>query len=79
MTDASFFDATLAQLSQLTALRTRVADTPVPEGSRYPPQNFDFKMPPIRTSTVSSEEREDYFSLTFKTLKAPVRKFTLHT
>ncbi|KAJ1853617.1 hypothetical protein GGH12_006019 [Coemansia sp. RSA 1822] len=79
MTDASFFDATLAQLSQLTALRNRVADTAAPEGSRYPPQHFDFKMPPIRTSTISSEEREDYFSLTFKTLKAPVRKFTLHT
>ncbi|KAJ2112782.1 hypothetical protein IW146_004366 [Coemansia sp. RSA 922] len=25
------------------------------------------------------EEREDYYSLTFKTLKAPVQKFTLHT
>ncbi|KAJ2357336.1 hypothetical protein IWW50_001971 [Coemansia erecta] len=79
MTDASFFDATLAQLSQLTVLRNLVADTAVPEGSRYPPQHFDFKMPAIRTSTVSTEEREDYFTLTFKTLKAPVRKFTLHT
>ncbi|KAJ2377558.1 hypothetical protein GGI05_006852 [Coemansia sp. RSA 2603] len=36
-------------------------------------------MPPIKTATVPSEEREDYFSLTFRTLKAPVRKFTLHT
>ncbi|KAJ1932199.1 hypothetical protein FBU59_006457, partial [Linderina macrospora] len=38
-------------------------------------------MPPITeaAATLPPEEREDYFSLTFKTLKAPVRKFTLHT
>ncbi|KAJ2851327.1 hypothetical protein IWW36_001224 [Coemansia brasiliensis] len=77
--DTSFFDATLAQLSQLAIQRSLATDTTVPEGSRYPPQHFDFKMPAIRTSTLPSEEREDYFSLTFKTLKAPVRKFTLHT
>ncbi|KAI8324513.1 hypothetical protein GQ54DRAFT_58152 [Martensiomyces pterosporus] len=36
-------------------------------------------MPPTQATTVPPEEREDYFSLTFKTLRAPVRKFTLHT
>ncbi|KAJ1719173.1 hypothetical protein LPJ53_006017 [Coemansia erecta] len=79
MADISFFDATLAQLSQLSALRSCSADTRVPDGTRYPSGHFDFKMPPIKTATVPSEEREDYFSLTFRTLKAPVRKFTLHT
>ncbi|KAJ2390283.1 hypothetical protein H4S02_001945 [Coemansia sp. RSA 2611] len=77
--DTSFFDATLAQLSQLAVQRNLAASAAVPDSARYPPPHFDFKMPAIRTSTVSSEEREDYFSLTFKTLKAPVRKFTLHT
>ncbi|KAJ2079309.1 hypothetical protein H4R24_003863 [Coemansia sp. RSA 988] len=78
-TDLSFFDATLAQLSQLSVQRSLSTETKIPEGSRYPPQNFDFKMPPIKTSLVASEEREDFFTLTFKTLKAPVRSFTLHT
>ncbi|KAJ2856598.1 hypothetical protein J3B02_001509 [Coemansia erecta] len=64
----------LAQLSQLSALRSCSADTKVPDGLRYPPGHFDFK-----TTKVPPEDREDYFSLTFRTLKAPVRKFTLHT
>ncbi|KAJ2606731.1 hypothetical protein H4R99_000157 [Coemansia sp. RSA 1722] len=79
MSDLSFFDATLAQLSQLSALRSCSADTKVPDGLRYPPGHFDFKMPSVQTSKVPPEEREDYFSLTFRTLKTPVRKFTLHT
>ncbi|KAJ2612073.1 hypothetical protein H4S08_002871 [Coemansia sp. RSA 1365] len=78
-TDLSFFDATLAQLSQMSVQRSLATETRIPDGLRYPPQNFDFKMPPIRTSFVASEEREDFFTLTFKTLKAPVRRFTLHT
>ncbi|KAJ1963781.1 hypothetical protein GGI12_001842 [Dipsacomyces acuminosporus] len=36
-------------------------------------------MPPVQESALPPEEREDYFSLTFRTLKAPIRKFTLHT
>ncbi|KAJ2690808.1 hypothetical protein IWW39_000468 [Coemansia spiralis] len=36
-------------------------------------------MPAIQSMILPPEEREDYFSLTFKTLKAPVQKFTLHT
>ncbi|KAJ2785302.1 hypothetical protein H4R18_000626 [Coemansia javaensis] len=77
-TDLSFFDATLAQLAQLPVQRVLAADTRVPAGARYPPKHFDFKMPAIQVPLVPSEEQADYFSLTFKTLKAPVRKFTLH-
>ncbi|KAJ2040266.1 hypothetical protein H4S03_001148 [Coemansia sp. S3946] len=76
--DKSFFDATLAQLSQLSTLRALVADAKVPAGSRYPPKNYDFKAT-IQSMILPPEEREDYYSLTFKTLKAPVQKFTLHT
>ncbi|KAJ2488666.1 hypothetical protein IWW37_004607 [Coemansia sp. RSA 2050] len=36
-------------------------------------------MPAIQSMILPPEEREDYFSLTFRTLKAPVQKFTLHT
>ncbi|KAJ2097543.1 hypothetical protein GGI09_003770 [Coemansia sp. S100] len=36
-------------------------------------------MPAIQSMILPPEEREDYYSLTFKTLKAPVQKFTLHT
>ncbi|KAJ2887099.1 hypothetical protein H4R27_000129 [Coemansia aciculifera] len=81
--DKSFFDATLAQLSQLSTLRALVTDAKVPAGTRYPPKNYDFKasamMPAIQSMILPPEEREDYYSLTFKTLKAPVQKFTLHT
>ncbi|KAJ2725404.1 hypothetical protein GGI07_001283 [Coemansia sp. Benny D115] len=79
MADTAFFDATLAQLFKLPALRTCNADTKAPEGLRYPPGHYDFKMPSIQTAALPAEDREDYFSLTFRTLKAPVRKFTLHT
>ncbi|KAI9503204.1 hypothetical protein BX070DRAFT_252592 [Coemansia spiralis] len=78
-TDADFFNTTLAQLSKLTSsVRTFAADTKVPDGIRYPPKNYDFKMPAIQTTSLAPEDREDYFTLTFKTLKPPVRKFTVH-
>ncbi|KAJ2458480.1 hypothetical protein GGF42_002041 [Coemansia sp. RSA 2424] len=77
--DKSFFDATLAQLSQLSTLRALSLDSKVPPGSRYPPKNHDFKMPAIKSMMLAPEERSDYYSLTFKTLKAPVQKYTLHT
>ncbi|KAJ2765889.1 hypothetical protein IWQ57_004599 [Coemansia nantahalensis] len=76
--DLSFFDATLAQLAQLSAQRAFSADTRVPEGARYPPKHYDFQLPIASRPLVPAEEREDFYSLTFKTLKAPVRKFTLH-
>ncbi|KAJ1948961.1 hypothetical protein EC988_004960 [Linderina pennispora] len=78
--NSALYDTLLTQLSQLSPLRAFEADAKVPAGARYPPQHCDFRMPPVdAAATLPPEEREDYFSLTFKTLKAPVRKFTLHT
>lgn len=36
-------------------------------------------MPSIKTTLVRSEDREDFFTLKFKTLRPPIRHFTLHT
>ncbi|KAJ2742406.1 hypothetical protein GGI20_004508 [Coemansia sp. BCRC 34301] len=77
--DKSFFDAKLAQLSQLSTQRALTLDAKVPAGLRYPPKSYDFKMPAIQAMILPPEERSDYYSLTFKTLKAPVQKYTLHT
>ncbi|KAJ2710527.1 hypothetical protein H4R19_003705 [Coemansia spiralis] len=78
VSDVSSFDAMLAQLSPLSVQRAFSADTRVPEGARYPPKHYDFQMPDSNKPLVPTEEREDFYSLTFKTLKAPVCKFTLH-
>ncbi|KAJ1668813.1 hypothetical protein IW140_000120 [Coemansia sp. RSA 1813] len=78
-TDALFFDSTLAELNSLTAsIRTFAADSKVPLDARYPPKSYDFQMPPIQSTQLASEDRQDYFTLNFKTLKAPVRKYTVH-
>ncbi|KAJ1894986.1 hypothetical protein LPJ66_004857 [Kickxella alabastrina] len=79
MPSSSFFDATLAQLSQLSALRACNPDTKAPEGTQYPPASYDFKMPSIQPAAASARVREDNLSLNFRTLKAPVSKFTLET
>ncbi|KAJ2415074.1 hypothetical protein GGI10_001943 [Coemansia sp. RSA 2530] len=50
--DKSFFDATLAQLSQLSTLRALATDTKVPAGTRYPPKNYDFKATPVQKFTL---------------------------
>ncbi|KAJ1728751.1 hypothetical protein LPJ61_003870 [Coemansia biformis] len=63
VSDMAFFDATLERLSQLSVQRAFSADT---------------RMPNIQKPLVPLEERVDFYSLAFKTLKAPVRKFTLH-
>ncbi|KAJ2004091.1 hypothetical protein H4R26_002705 [Coemansia thaxteri] len=77
--DSSFFDATLAQLSQLSASRTLASDSKVPSETRYPTGHFDFKMPTISETAGDEQQRTNSLTLTFKTLKAPVNKFTLQT
>ncbi|KAJ2553528.1 hypothetical protein EV175_002908 [Coemansia sp. RSA 1933] len=78
-TDAQFFTSTLAELSELTAtVRTFAVDTKVPSSARYPIKQYAMQMPQEQTTGVETSERQDYFTLTFKTLKAPVRKYTVH-
>ncbi|KAJ1893320.1 hypothetical protein LPJ81_005388 [Coemansia sp. IMI 209127] len=78
-TEDLFFSSTLAELSELTtSVRTFAADSKVPATTRYPCKTYGFQMAPVQTVQLASEDRQDYFTLNFKTLKAPVRKYTVH-
>ncbi|KAJ2659582.1 hypothetical protein IWW48_003421 [Coemansia sp. RSA 1200] len=86
MTDALFFNSTLAELSKLTAsVRALSADSKVPAAAKYPAlRSHDLKMPDIQIRAIAGGDKEedgeqqDYFTLNFRTLGTPVRKYTVH-